>query len=1473
MGASRTLRLARRVVVPVACVGMVLGMAPSVAAAPADLPHDSLRSRLSAPIKGVLEDAPGLSVSAQAMTGGRPGGRATFQVVVASAKAGGAPLRDLEVRIAVPDKTSLRDITGEGWRCAVGADRMSALCSHAGAVDQTEDPTPMVATLDIDASFSGRTARIDSWARWAGEPRTLGNWVVAGEGGVPVYPKVTLRLTPNASDITAFGNGPRQSRQFQLQAEIGRLQGQYATLAWRQLAGPPVRFLLPEKADAIASTVDQIIEVTKVADRQRYVFAAKVEAQGQVVEERVSVTVRGERLLGEVAAPSPTEAAIARSTVLPDLQGALTIGNRRDLRIAGPLVVTAGTNATLRVRGADARRGQVRWSVDGHPLGSGTTMQVSAAREAGDTRLIEASVALPNGVVAQAAHILMSSSSTMKSRSSTQPSGRSRSEFCRVADAVRAGRDQGGSRTYVTDLGTKSGQSLTFAYADAAVDEDVFADGSCSGSGTITIRGGVLVQSSDVRLGRVRALLTAEKLTVTSARVAVNSTFSGTLTDALGLDATGVVTAPLTSAGFGIATGEMVFEPISIDGRPAGSPVEALLGNLPGWEAVEGASRIVFTSDTTVKIAEAVRSPVNPQGTRAQVSVDLELRGDDPMRASATVANFVLGQTPRGGVIAVSGHGEFDAMDETFTLRLPVECAGGWASEACEIFNGFRFQRVGIEWTDKKIALDATAAITAGQSTPYPLAFKGTYRGPNDWDLSVSNPAPWDLGKGMVIRDLRGGLASLPSDDTASLRFAITGTFAGLDLGKDVRVQRLTPTLTNECPDTEEASACPADEVRLLLTAELSAVLPGNSAPTTFGARAEVNLKTLDFVFESGATDLNIGPEEMQITDVRLVVSRGASTSCVPKGEVSRDDTGITVRFAGSARILTKTYDLNIQSDERGLCIWGSGDSIDIGGGFKAVAPKVAFTTFAKGAEVDGVTDIKPNLVVLNGGFVFPESFKEKFGIPGRGVTFEAKVATDLVSAHFTVAYNANNEVTLYRGEGAHLTLGQAGFGADVRFGGASPGFDGYLFGSGRLDIEGSAKAAGSSTPLDVRIGVGYTAGTSLRIQLQAGVPSGQVRNAFGVEGLTVRRLSASAAIDLLTGAPSVALNADVTLPAGWTQAIGLTSELPVALAVNLDALTPCLEFRVGTKDGEAVVDFAGEGFITGHYFRLVLAPSGCLLPDGRGTTTIAPGWAFAVQGALLGSPFEAAAGLEIDDDGVRVDAVVELPRLDLYGVVGLRTHDTMGGPRVTLNVDTGAGVFDVHLNGGIEIGDVRSGLGLLATVKGDIKKAGDRFTVDLTGRSQTRVGPVDIALDPIKVTASIPMAGKESAKNQLFVDMSASVRATLNLDVLGTYTVTGSGRLQMHDFVVTQLSLKANATIDVVIYKVTGVVAFDLCTGTLSDIKADGTGSQCTLFSKDKLATSTPAVRIGVSGTEFKPLENPKPFTYIAYEHAGVEK
>jgi hypothetical protein len=1423
-------------------------------------------ARKSTLIDGQLETPPTLSLSGHLISPGRPGGQATVDVVLASTTRGGKPIKGLQVRIAAPEETSFAQVGGKGWRCA--ADTRVALCSHERTLGRDDNPPHIRATLDISESFSGSRARIHAWSRWKGEKNHRGSWIVSERSDLPIYPRATLSLSPSAPVVTVFRNGSDQQRQFQLTAEVGQLEGLPASLTWRQVSGPKVLFLSPEKIADVDASAEQLVQVTTTPREQRYVFAARVVAQGQVVEKRVSVMTRGGVLLGEVDAATPSESTIAESTELAPLEGAIRVESRYDLRIDGPTVATNSTLVRLRAAGTDARRGTLRWTVDGRAAGTNRTLQIRAPAVPGDTVLVELRRTLPSGALVVAGHVLAGEAGIAR-QPRQLPVPRSNAAFCTIARGI----DEEGTRTL--DLGSKGEQRFTFRYENATIGEGVFdAAGSCTGSGEIAITGASLNQSPNVRLADVTATLSPSGLTITQARMTVKSTASNALTDKIGLDLTGTIESRLSSKSFGLAEGSATFDPVSIDGAKPVSPFALLLDEPEDWEFLPESSKVTFgtglSDSLAVRLTQVATSAPNAQGTRGTVALSIDILGDEPIQGTLSVANLTLGETPKGGLIMVeSARVEVvptsDKKGVDFTASLPVTCQGGWEAPECAIFAGFRFSDITLNWTKSEKTLAATAAIAFGGNKTYALTFRGAYRGERDWDIKVENPKDWELGQGMTFSNLRGSVVSKPQGESADITMSITGTFSGLALGGAVTVREVTPRLTNECP-ADAPAECSLAEMKLFLTASLQATLPGRSTPASFEARADINLATLNFAFESGVSNLDIGPEELRLKDVKLVISRGAATACTPTGTDGPQTGGVTVRFTGTAEVLQVSYSINVQSDSRGLCLWGSGDTIALGGGLEAVSPILAYTTYADGATVDDAPyTIDPNRVILTGGFLFPDSLKTRFGIPGEGVTFKADLATDLTKASFQVQYNADGEVALYRGDGAALLLEGIGFGLDLTMPAAgTPEVDAYFFGRARLDIEGSPS---SSTPLEVRIGVKYS-GAQFKIAVQGGLVSGGAQNAFGVEGLTVRQLSVSAEFDIVTTTPTLGLNADVSLPAGWMPAIGIADGTPVALAASLDAFKPCLRFSMGTKDGADFVDFGGVGFLTANYMQLLLAPTGCTVPQGATNEEIPPGWAVDVRGRALGSPVTFAAGVVVRDNGIEISAELRPPLLEFYGVT-LRGKNPGTSPMLTFFMDTATDRFEATVDAGLEIGNVRLGRGLLVEVEGEIRQRADFYEIDLEGVGDVRLGPVSLAFDPVEVDVDIPRLGSGAP---LRADIRTTVKATLDLGGLGSYTVTASGRLKMTGATVSELAVSAGGNFDAKIYELNGTIAFNLCAGTLSPVAADGTGSVCTEFGPTKLATSSPAIRVSAYGTQKWALRDPKPFTKVFYEREGVE-
>lgn len=1436
-------------------------------------------------IAGTLAAAPALSLAVNAISPGRVHGTSSVEIDMASTTPGGHRIFGLEVRVAAPAHTRLQRLGGVGWRCELARNRSTAVCAHPRVLDRDERPAPIRARLSYQPGV-GKTAVVTAWSRWDGEVRHEGAWVTSAEGRITVLPKLRMALNASADTVTTFVNADPEQRQFLLQARLRGLRDEPATLRWRQVRGPAVKFLLPRKVEHATTSVDQKVQVPRSLRPHRYVFVARVRAQGATVTRRITVHTRGAALLKTVDAAMPSSSAIAAATRLAPVRGSTKIVSHDQFAIDGPLLAKTGEQVELRATGSGVPLKDTTWSIDGAEIGIGDRVVVSAPDEAGRAVRVTAGVTLPDGSQRVASQLVMSEARVHAPEEPVDPAA-ARSTYCVIANGIRSAQASKNDSTRVIELGQT--QKFEFNSKNATIGDGVFTrSGACTGSGEISITGAVLMHSENVRLAQITATLTSDALTMTAARLTVSSTASNRLTDRIGLRLAGNLTAPMTGKSFGLVSGAMKFEPISNDNGENASPFSMFMELPSGWDFLPDASRVTFLNsggsgiddsvkDGTVRITQVATSPANAAGERGEVAFGVDVLNDTASQLSVTVANLGLGRTPRGGQLVANGHVGVPLTDSKFVLRLNVECQGGWQARECRLFPGMRFSKFTVDWDATKLKLNAEAALDAGGEHAFGLAFNGTYRSNLDWDLQVSNPEPWQFGKGMTFENLEGALVSRPSVDDpniAVLTARITGSLRGLALSDAISAEQVTPLLTNACPTDDDA--CSTKELKLYVTAVFAANAPWSDQPVRFGARGKFNFTSNAFRFESGVSDLNVGPKELKLQDLRVVVSNDGNTQCVPDTE---DDEDIpvgqyTLQFIGRATILAKDFTLNVQSDSRGLCIWGRGEDISIGGGLKAVSPLMSYATYKDGAKIthdfSGSTEtieVKPNTVSLRGGFEFPDSFEDRFRIPGKGVIFNAILSTDLSSGHFSVAYNAAGEIVLYQGDGANLALGSMGFGVDYStgVGGKTPAFDGYFYGTGHLNIDGSGSTPSSSTELAVRVGVGYS-GTAFTLTLQAGVPSDSpVENAFGIDGLTIRALSASAAVDLVTGTPAFGLNADVTLPPGLLTSVGIAAGTPIVLAANLGAQSPCIEFQVGTTGGPEVVDLGGIGAITGNYLRILYAPLGCEVPDGYKVRTIDAGWSLALEGSLLGGPITLASTFSYSTEGFTMNTTVRLPNWNLYGVE-LQSADGTAGPKFEIDIDTADDTFKITIDAAIEIGRVSAGRGMLVAMDGDVTMKSDRFVVDLEGKGVATLGPVKLALDPVSLDANIPRFGKASAENALYVEVSTELLASMYFA-----EVKATGDLTMMGSTVVDLTVKGSGTFDLGVYEVRGTVGFDLCMGTLSDLVEDGTGSECTVFPEDKLATAKPSVRVGVTGVQDWIGADPKPFMKVIYNRVGV--
>ena len=150
--------------------------------------------------------------------------------------------------------------------------------------------------------------------------------------------------------------------------------------------------------------------------------------------------------------------------------------------------------------------------------------------------------------------------------------------------------------------------------------------------------------------------------------------------------------------------------------------------------------------------------------------------------------------------------------------------------------------------------------------------------------------------------------------------------------------------------------------------------------------------------------------------------------------------------------------------------------------------------------------------------------------------------------------------------------------------------------------------------------------------------------------------------------------------------------------------------FSIGAEqDGTTALDIANAGVVTASYVNLVIAPDGCTIPTGGGSTKSVPaGYSFAFDGNVLGDATNVS--LSVQFDPTIINATLDLQGFDLLGVVSMNTTT------INLAMDSSNSSFSLGFSGGFGIGDP-SIAGRVINVNGDvISTSPGNFTLVLGG-------------------------------------------------------------------------------------------------------------------------------------------------------------
>ena len=328
----------------------------------------------------------------------------------------------------------------------------------------------------------------------------------------------------------------------------------------------------------------------------------------------------------------------------------------------------------------------------------------------------------------------------------------------------------------------------------------------------------------------------------------------------------------------------------------------------------------------------------------------------------------------------------------------------------------------------------------------------------------------------------------------------------------------------------------------------------------------------------------------------------------------------------------------------------------------------------------------------------------------------------------------------------------------------------------------------------------------------------GPVNNAFGQAGLDIDDLAISASAGV-PGGIALAVNAAATLPSTWTSGVEIDNGAPVALAFNISDTSPCMMFSIGAEqDGTTALDIANAGVVTASYVNLVIAPDGCTIPTGGGSTKSVPaGYSFAFDGNVLGDATNVS--LSVQFDPTIINATLDLQGFDLLGVVSMNTTT------INLAMDSSNSSFSLGFSGGFGIGDPSIAGGVI-NVNGDvISTSPGNFTLVLGGGGNVNlVDVIDAGVASGSNNCPSWTAGLPQPPNNCLVAIqqrsgqvvNADISANLWFGLLGT-NLSGDLDLVYSDGTLQDFHLGLGASISFWVGSVGGTAYIDYCQGTLN--------------------------------------------------------
>lgn len=1483
------------------------------------------RGSATDPVPGQLEPtselegkelAPG-ALSFTQITPARPGGAGLLNVNL-SRESSTTNVRNLRIRINVPHGLRIKDPHAAGWKCRQAA--QLATCQHSAAFGEAITPAlslPVAVSSRTPVPAAGRNVPFNGIASWD-EVTSKKHWTDDGRGNFRLYPKINVNLTRTSDRTAAVTNADAGSRTLQLHARITNLVGQEAQVRWRQISGPKATFTTAVSTKTTSSEISQTVVLpARSRGNDVYRFKVSVESAGQRVSAQVKQRVKAALLMGRVAAreqlitdtlhQAPTTAPALRQLPSPGLQMGAS-----QLFIAGPKrgKAIAGSQQKLTLRSKGVRLGKkVTWtqqSANGETTSTtknGRSLTVKTPSPAHGPLLVTAhfTAGKPRAGYVES-FTLQARPQSLKARTAPAASDSETALndklFCDTATEIYKAHFSGTSDAS-TVIKSKDGSELTIVGASVDIPTglvvpDQFNGYTCDSSkGAITFADAKLTSSAVATFTNVTGTIGVEK-GITIAGMSwvleaelVNWAPEGVRTVDLKSGDLGFSFDPKKAGQWGDLAGTLNLQPFQFAGR---SLVGFSFVPLPqGWEyKADGGAQLQFLEDEDKGVPAGSMNLIQRatplevetiEKSETSISISLIRQKGVFGKITGTVNKLKAFTTPQGGDVVFGGAFVFPLNKEAASatqLSFNASCTDPTNAKPltmCEIAHDVWFN-------EGRVLINPTANATAGYqmsgkftfgtaAEPFTLSASGKYKNADSWSMEVasSNTSTYDLNGGtLLISEISGvvqrGEEDFPDGKRVVTLFDARGSVARPELAQGVQLSTISLRITNKCDENQPD--CQVAEVRGLISATVStATSTDNTLDITVTGAINFTKRAvlLQAKVQAGTP---IGPAGWNFKAASIYFASASYGFCQSADSAARAPSAYALGVSGEGTLFDKQVELDLQFSKEGSCVWGVVGSLDTGADMKTTGVVASWTNFPDGAVISTSTadsvNIKANTVSVNGRVLLPEAVSDFF--KSAALDFSGEVTGKFDGGLFKVAYSLTDPLLVTESENSTFKFTSINLGFKWNKTGAYPTTSIFAGAEAALFVKGDGGSIPDST---TKLGaqIAFTGGGGgMQMEISAGITAPDQEDAFGVPGLVVKELGASAKLNLLPVRGQVSLAASALTPSTWSSA-GFTTETPVSFAISVGNLEPsCIELGIGKQDASQVaLDVANKGFLVANYFKLLIAPAGCKVAIGAGTyRTIPAGYGFAFTGRFLNAPIDVALNVSLGSNFV-MKGNIDVPKLELQ-LLTLSSADGKGPAHVLVDIDSAEGRYDAAVDAGMVVGKPEWGLGLRLAVKGELKTSGaDAYTLDFNAKGSMGIPPGAMTFDPIAVHLKVPKPGKTGSEG--------SIRAHLSVDLLGTSLVGAEIAMAYKGAYLTEFGALAGANLNIGVASVSGNLGFQYCLGEIGPKRYDNVLPECKVFTN--LANSTPGYRFGLGG-KAKFLFWSKDYYWTIAEQTGKE-